>query len=251
MGLGGSKELGEDPANICFTPATHPLCANDQGGGKRELRIVCVSDTHERHADLAIPAGDVLIFAGDFSRRFVGCSGRAAALRFNEWLGTLPHAHKIVVCGNHDLYLSSLPRGRARQLMSNCTYLEGETALVEGVRIYGGPWTLKRSVLYRANAFSVPGEELERRWAEAAAGEGADIVVTHSPPKNVMDCTRRMRNEGSLFLRNRLVARLQPKLHVFGHNHDQPGAELGTFETGRQCLFVNAAITPTMVTYYV
>jgi hypothetical protein len=23
--------------------------------------------------------------------------------RFNEWLGTLPHAHKLVVAGNHDI----------------------------------------------------------------------------------------------------------------------------------------------------
>ena len=30
------------------------------------VRIVCISDTHGQHAKLSVPAGDVLIHAGDF-----------------------------------------------------------------------------------------------------------------------------------------------------------------------------------------
>ena len=31
-----------------------------------ELRIVCISDTHGKHAKVRLPDGDVLIHAGDF-----------------------------------------------------------------------------------------------------------------------------------------------------------------------------------------
>ena len=66
--------------------------------GKRRLRFVAISDTHNKHADLVVPPGDVLIHAGD-----VTWGGTLAEVEaFNAWLGTLPHKHKIVVAGNHD-----------------------------------------------------------------------------------------------------------------------------------------------------
>ena len=33
--------------------------------GKRRLRFVAISDTHNKHDDLVVPPGDVLIHAGD------------------------------------------------------------------------------------------------------------------------------------------------------------------------------------------
>jgi predicted phosphodiesterase len=36
------------------------------------VRIVCISDTHGQHAKLSVPAGDVLIHAGDFMALGVG-----------------------------------------------------------------------------------------------------------------------------------------------------------------------------------
>ena len=45
--------------------------------------------------DHAIPDGDILIHAGDFS-----ISGLVSEVKeFNDWLGTLPHKHKIVIAG--------------------------------------------------------------------------------------------------------------------------------------------------------
>ena len=46
-----------------------------------------------------IPEGDVLIHAGDFTR----CGHLQEVKEFNTWLGTLPHKHKIVIAGNHEL----------------------------------------------------------------------------------------------------------------------------------------------------
>jgi hypothetical protein len=72
------------------------------------VRFVVISDTHDhhfceqqghRHPAPTIPEGDVLIHAGDFTS--TGKEHEVA--QFNAWLGSLPHKHKIVIAGNHDL----------------------------------------------------------------------------------------------------------------------------------------------------
>ena len=64
----------------------------------RRVRVVCISDTHELHRDLALPDGDLLIHAGDFT-----FWNHVSKIRdFNDWLGELPHRHKVVIPGNHD-----------------------------------------------------------------------------------------------------------------------------------------------------
>ncbi|RAH81256.1 hypothetical protein BO86DRAFT_363450 [Aspergillus japonicus CBS 114.51] len=63
------------------------------------IRVVCISDTHTLEwAD--IPDGDLLIHAGDLSN---DGSAREIQQAVN-WLRRLPHAHKVVICGNHDSY---------------------------------------------------------------------------------------------------------------------------------------------------
>jgi len=110
------------------------------------VRFVVISDTHDhhfcqalghKHAAPAIPDGDVLIHAGDFTS-----TGREIEVaQFNAWLATLPHTHKIVIAGNHDLTfdLESYPQlwkrfhhahmldaARIKASLSNCTYLEDQ-----------------------------------------------------------------------------------------------------------------------------
>jgi predicted phosphodiesterase len=46
------------------------------------VRIVCISDTHERHAQITLPDGDLLICAGD-----VTANGNLVSLeRFARWM---------------------------------------------------------------------------------------------------------------------------------------------------------------------
>jgi len=49
---------------------------------------------------------------------------------------------------------------------------------VEGLKIYGSPWTGKRKSL--ANAFICPYPELGKYWIMIP--KDTDILVTHSPP---------------------------------------------------------------------
>jgi len=84
------------------------------------VRIVCISDTHGQHAKLSVPAGDVLIHAGDFMA--FGDTPKEI-VDFNHWLGKQPHRFKVVIAGNHDLMFERHP-GAAKELLSNAIYLE-------------------------------------------------------------------------------------------------------------------------------
>jgi predicted phosphohydrolase len=69
------------------------------------MRIVCVSDTHSRHDRIEVPPGDVLVHAGDSTM-----AGRVEeVVKFNHWLGGLPHPHKILIAGNHDWLFEKEP----------------------------------------------------------------------------------------------------------------------------------------------
>ena len=60
------------------------------------MRLVCISDTHGHTPTL--PAGDVLVHAGDLTGRGT-LSETAAAFR---WLSQQPFAHIVAIAGNHD-----------------------------------------------------------------------------------------------------------------------------------------------------
>src|SRR5579883_2959389 len=82
-------------------------------------RLVCISDTHNRHRKLSPPPGDILVHAGDFSGR--GMPGEIEA--FGKWLAAQPHPHKVVIAGNHDFLFEHANR-EARALLRHCTYLQ-------------------------------------------------------------------------------------------------------------------------------
>lgn len=70
------------------------------------VRIVCISDTHGQHAKLSVPAGDVLIHAGDFMA--FGDTPKEI-VDFNHWLGRQSQRFKVVIAGNHDLMFERHP----------------------------------------------------------------------------------------------------------------------------------------------
>jgi hypothetical protein len=61
--------------------------------------VICISDTH--NSKPPIPEGDILLHAGDLSQYGLFDEIQAQL----DWLNTLPHKHKVVIGGNHDLIL--------------------------------------------------------------------------------------------------------------------------------------------------
>jgi Icc-related predicted phosphoesterase len=195
------------------------------------MKIICISDTHNLHKNLKVPDGDMLIHAGDMT-----CVGGIDEIKeFNEWLGTLPHRHKIVIAGNHDLYFEEEP-AKAKMLITNAVYLEDSGVTIEGIKIWGSPI----SPSYQNWAFNRErGEEIKEHWDMIP--EDTDILITHCPPFGILDFDPEGRPKGCEELLKIVQQRVKPLLHVFGHLHDAHGqVKIG------ETLFVNASIVNTI-----
>ncbi|KAJ3045222.1 hypothetical protein HDV00_011093 [Rhizophlyctis rosea] len=109
------------------------------------LRIVCISDTHT--LQWPIPDGDLIIHAGDLTNK-----GTVSELQAQiDWLSSLPHAHKVVISGNHDTYLDHHSRvtlteaEQAERLdWKDVKYLQDSSVRLEfangrKLNIYGAP----------------------------------------------------------------------------------------------------------------
>eukprot|EP01119_Soliformovum_irregulare_P000430 TRINITY_DN10297_c0_g1_i1.p1 TRINITY_DN10297_c0_g1~~TRINITY_DN10297_c0_g1_i1.p1 ORF type:complete len:155 (+),score=19.93 TRINITY_DN10297_c0_g1_i1:41-505(+) len=118
----------------------------EQATGKK-IRFVVASDTHNGHDLLTVPTGDVFVHCGDFTK--VVTSHRDIAA-FNEFLERLPHRYKIVVGGNHDRCVNLGNVEASKNLFTSATYLEDSQIIVEGIKIWGAPWHVKRHVWYLA-----------------------------------------------------------------------------------------------------
>lgn len=177
------------------------------------MRLVCISDTHSLHRRISdIPDGDVLIHAGDC----LGAGTIENVHDLNDWLGTLPHRHKIVIAGNHDWAFQETP-DLAVEALTNATYLEDSGVIIEGVRFWGSPWT----PTFMDWAFMLDrGQPLYQKWQEIP--DNTDVLITHGPPKGIGDEANlgfKSQNVGCVDLLHRLD-RLNLKAHIFGHIHE-------------------------------
>lgn len=77
-----------------------------------------------------MPPGDILLHAGDFT---MFSRSLSAIVDFNEWLGELPHRHRVIVPGNHETFIQTEPRNRS--LLSSAIVLINEAVEIEGLRI--------------------------------------------------------------------------------------------------------------------
>lgn len=196
--------------------------ANAQSSQTKGLKIVCISDTHGYHRHLNVPEGDILVHAGDFM-----ANGRSMeSLRdFNDWLGSLPHPHRIVIAGNHDLLFEAEPRD-ARAAISNAVYLENSGVALEGLNFWGCPAT----PVLRHMAFAVErGAASRKLWDRVP--DGTDVLITHGPPFRVLDQDDIAGEHLGCQELTRAVLRAKPRLHIFGHAHGGYGQETGPNNT--------------------
>lgn len=189
------------------------------------LRLVVLSDTHGLHGDLEVPPGDVLIHAGDLTRR-----GDLEEVRaFDAFLAGLEHRHKLVIAGNHDFCFERRPAA-ARALLRHAVYLEDEAVEVAGVRFYGSPW----QPWFYDWAFNLRrGPEIAAKWR--LIPEDTDVLVTHGPPLGHGDRTARGDRAGCADLLER-IRRVRPRYHLFGHIHEAYGSSADETTT-----YVNAS----------
>ena len=208
------------------------------------MRIVAVADTHLFTDDLVVPDGDVFVHAGDLCRGGTLDELAVAA----AWITALPHRHKVIVAGNHDWALADHAE-EARAVLAAFTYLEDSEAVIDGVRFYGSPW----QPAFNDWAFNLPrGEPLAAVWRRIPAG--LDVLITHGPPEGFGDASPVGGRAGCADLRRR-VLEVPPRLHLFGHIHQDGGvwqeglttfANVTTWECERGATVID--VEPTSIT---
>lgn len=194
-----------------------PMQPLDPKVPKNKVRIVCMSDTHSTmsHIKFDIPDGDIFIHAGDFTTR----GRKQEVIEFNEWIGQLPHKHKVVIAGNHEIpFEKASSKNEYRQYLTKCTYLEDELIEICGLKIFGTPW----QPVYGFWAFNVPrGAECLEKWNKIP--ENIDLLVSHGPPLGHGDLCRSGLRAGCVELLSTVQQRVKPKYHIFGHIHEGYG----------------------------
>lgn len=199
------------------------------------VRVVVVSDTHGQHKQVEVPPGDLLVHCGDWTRS--SSSPSIAEYRgFAAWLAAQPHAAKVVVAGNKEVYMDTATCTRHRQrplaevlkVQALLLEAEGVTYLQDSgyqfakdgqlLAVWASPWTARNGG--PGKAFQLEAGELAERWEQVP--EGVDILVTHSPAQGRLDRTEQGVAAGCPGLRE-LVDRARPLLHLCGHIHEGRG----------------------------
>ncbi|KAL1612702.1 hypothetical protein SLS60_000931 [Paraconiothyrium brasiliense] len=206
-----------------------------------------MSDTHGRQNEIFqwTPQSDVLLHCGDLTD---DGSPEAIAQAIDAFL-KVDAELKLFIAGNHDISLDKeyyLSEGgteenhlKACSFISNASirFLEEGThefTLTSGAhfKIFVSPWTPihgSSAFQYRSNEDRFNGASITPSWARnvgtetSIIPEGVDIVMTHGPPKFVLDKTADGSTPGCEHLR-RAIARVRPRLHCFGHVHKGYGA---------------------------
>jgi len=167
-------------------------------------RIEAFADTHgwhrEYHYDSA--ATDILVCAGDVCEW-----GDEKQLRdFFAWFAEQPTRFKLFVAGNHDLPFCFEPKYAERfYIPEGVTYIENGGVTLDGIDFY----------------------VLPARWGlqeQLPLPKGVDVLVTHCAPLNILDDNGRW---GCPILHD-LVCKAEPKIHIFGHAHEN-GQQTTTF----------------------
>jgi len=213
------------------------------------VKITFISDTHTKHRELTkdLPGGNVLIHSGDILN-----SGRIMSELedFCDWL--IEDVKKIyedivIIAGNHDFLFENSKKDEAEKLVrdTGAFYLNDSGCEINGVKFWGSPiqpaffnWAFNRArneetandpLDYHDHGCDL----IKPHWDMIP--EDTDVLITHGPPYGVLDECKDGRKVGCEILMEK-VLEVKPKIHVFGHIHEQYGSVLGEDTT-----FINAS----------
>jgi Icc-related predicted phosphoesterase len=184
------------------------------------MKIWHISDTHTFHELLEIHEGvDMVIFSGDCSNPRDPYTNEQEVRNFITWFDSLPIKHKIFVAGNHE---TSIEKGLiTKDNFEQCGihYLENDTIEIEGLKIFGSPYTPTFGYGW---SFNKNRNKLEQMWKNIIK-EDVDIIIVHGPPKGMLDLSYNrvgsMEYCGDKSLLNRVIE-VNPKFMMFGHIHN-------------------------------
>ena len=194
------------------------------------MKIVFISDTHLQHKGITLPKGDVLVHCGDVSLRGTFTELAQFAIWFEEQRERF--THRILVAGNHDFGFYQAKSVVLDTIFDkDIIYLEDSEVIIDGIKFYGSPWVTK----FYDWAFMKLDEDLQPHWDNIPTD--TDVLITHGPPKSILDKNRYGDECGSQTLYNKVATLPRLKIHAFGHIHEGYG-----IEKIHKTKFINCAI---------
>lgn len=193
------------------------------------MKLVFLSDVHNRIARMRIPAGDVLVITGDLTMQ----GTTKELIKFNADIGMIRkqggYKEVVVIAGNHDM-VAEEDYYMTKSLLGNAIYLEDEPLELYGYKWYGSPWTPYCGEW----AFQFHNQDMAMRcWSKIP--EDTEILLTHTPPHGTLDTEPHgfrlpsdegWPNLGDRILRDRLSKLKKLKVHAFGHIHGGHGRQV-------------------------
>lgn len=178
------------------------------------MKLICISDTHNKHEEIQIPEGDVLIHSGDITEG----GTKREAINFLKWFSKQPHQHKIFIAGNHDFYFEKSSKEEIQEIIpGNIHYLRDEEITINGIKFWGSPITPGDGTW----AFNQKqAQDINKHWEQIP--KDTQVLITHTPPYKIKDVLNNGRHIGCETLLRTLKNR-EINFHIFGHVHDSYG----------------------------
>ena len=167
------------------------------------MRLLLLADEADRYLwdhyrPGCLEGTDLILAAGDLPPEYL------------SFLVTMANCPLLYVHGNHDgIYEERPPEG--------CECIDGRLVRVNGLRILG----LGGSPRYSGGPHQYTERQMRRRvrrlWLPLLHAGGADIILTHTPPRGLGDQDNRTHRGFEVF--RRLIDRYRPRYFIHGHIH--------------------------------
>lgn len=202
------------------------------------MNIKVISDTHMQHESLNVEKDlDTIIHCGDSTNYREPIPNQKEFDIFIKWYSELDIKHKVLIAGNHDEWsMKKYNVDKVKDL--GIIYLEHEYYELEGLIMFGSPYTPTFGNWYHMKDRS----KLDRFWE--VLEPNIDILITHGPPKCVLDLSHNANGEleycgDAALLRH--VLQKKPRYHCFGHIHDSRGCFNQGVRIMGETTFINAS----------
>ncbi|KAH9525814.1 hypothetical protein Btru_002452 [Bulinus truncatus] len=204
-----------------------------------------------------IPCGDILIHSGDFdwskhSGGFLRSDNFEEIVQImNDFFDRFPHKVKLFVAGNHEMAFEGKKIQTVQDRLISATYLCNSSFTYEGIHFYGAPYSPFR-LMTNARGFLCSSRKIAAHWRDIPSK--TDVLITHTPPYGILDlatdwATHKIPKLSRAFhrviptttcetcglehpgrshwgcphLRDEVLIRIKPHLHLFGHVHEANG----------------------------
>lgn len=210
------------------------------------VKIGAFSDTHNKHRQVELPSCDIAIFSGDLTSR--GYKGEVQA--FLSWYSRQFKATtKVWTPGNHDICFDPAFDGETKAntwLQEVLDYYkvnhedsDMHLLINSGVNLFGlNIWGSPITPWFHGDRWAFNrhrGSDIRAEWDKIP--KDTDILVTHGPPSYRLDFVHQDGEFVGCIDLLKKVEEIKPKLHIFGHIHQNWG-----IEEGIDTIYCNAAL---------